>query len=422
MQVKNRYNSYFLVLALSQEQSTGYTSSDETTHPTSTRSPKATNATSHSLLHKHVSRELYTRNVMCKPCRRTFSLHKLQITSAFCRYPNYRSLDPPDFSTIQHNNWQTGLQIAFPFTAEGADQKKYFSVRMLTVHLTSASFMGSMLLFWQWKWRAQAVMNSIANIVTWVPNPMENIKFNRGLRQTLVLILHFQPPIGSLGTTLTVFIPRSTCVAGEWEIGRHDQNQWVNPYPHRLCPSTLWLLVVMDADEMLMSHHPDPHLYLWSRHDSCRGCDVQPPLPKVHKGIVAPVFCLDEAVIDLLSQQTTKQTKKKAQEGQVQSAPSLKILAGPGHLLWRQTSSISSTLAGEKFTANVCEEEKFSGDSNSHCRLWELFVLWMEDWDLKLGYTCTVQPPPTGPGSKTDTFTWAEWTRVCQEPFAIYGL
>lgn len=152
-------------------------------------------------------------------------------------------------------------------------------------------------------------MNKIANIVTWVL--MENIKFNRGLRQTLVLILHFQPPIGSLGTTVTVFIPRGTSVAGEWEIGRHDQNQWVNPYPHHLSPSTLWLLLATDADEMLRSHHPDPHLYLWSRHDSCCGCDVQPPLPKVYKGIVAPVFCLDEAVIDLLSQQTTKQTNKQ---------------------------------------------------------------------------------------------------------------
>lgn len=62
------------------------------------------------------------------------------------------------------------------------------------------------------------------------------------------------------------------------------------------------------ADKMLMSHHPDLHLYLWSCHDGCRGCNVQPPLPKVHEGIVAPVFCLDEAVIDLLSEQKTKQT------------------------------------------------------------------------------------------------------------------
>lgn len=86
------------------------------------------------------------------------------------------------------------------------------------------------------------------------------------------------------------------------------QNQWENPYPHHLSPSTPWLLLAEDADKMLMSHHPDLHLYLWSCHHGCRGCDVQPPLPKVHKGIVAPVFCLDEAVIDLLSEQTTKQT------------------------------------------------------------------------------------------------------------------
>lgn len=68
-------NSYFLVLALSQEESTGYSPSDETPpHPISTRPPKATTGTSHSLLYKHLCRELYTSYVTCMPRRRTFSL------------------------------------------------------------------------------------------------------------------------------------------------------------------------------------------------------------------------------------------------------------------------------------------------------------------------------------------------------------
>lgn len=81
---------------------------------------------------------------------------------------------------------------------------------------------------------------------------------------------------------------------------------------------------------------PELQLYLGSCHDSCRGRDVQPPLAKVHQGVVAPVFRLDEAVIDLLPGQNTKQTIKKAQEGQVQAyAPSLRLLAESGHALWR---------------------------------------------------------------------------------------
>lgn len=131
---RNRDNSYFLVLALSQEDSTRYTSSDETIHPVSTHTPNAPNATSCSLLKKHIFRELGTRYVMCKSCRWTFSLHDLQIMSTFCEYPNYRSLDPPDFSATQHNDWKTGVQMALPFTMEGADQKKKrFPDRVLTV-------------------------------------------------------------------------------------------------------------------------------------------------------------------------------------------------------------------------------------------------------------------------------------------------
>lgn len=52
-------NSYFLGLALRQEENIGYTPSDETPHP-----PKATNGTSHSLFH-NIPAENYTPVMLC---------------------------------------------------------------------------------------------------------------------------------------------------------------------------------------------------------------------------------------------------------------------------------------------------------------------------------------------------------------------
>lgn len=57
-------NSYFLRLALSQEESIGYTPSDQTPHLISTRPPKATNGISHSLLY-NISAENYTPVMLC---------------------------------------------------------------------------------------------------------------------------------------------------------------------------------------------------------------------------------------------------------------------------------------------------------------------------------------------------------------------
>lgn len=40
---------------------------------------------------------------------------------------------------------------------------------------------------------------------------------------------------------------------------------------------------------------------------------------------------------------------------------------------------------GKEVHSHICKEEKFAGGSNSHCRIGEVFILQMEDWDPKLG-------------------------------------
>lgn len=57
-------NSYFLGLALSQEESIGYTPSDGTPHPVSIHPPKATNGTSRSLSY-NISAENYRPVMLC---------------------------------------------------------------------------------------------------------------------------------------------------------------------------------------------------------------------------------------------------------------------------------------------------------------------------------------------------------------------
>lgn len=148
------------------------------------------------------------------------------------------------------------MQMAFPFTTEGTEQKKYFPARVFTV-LTYGQHLS-------WMHAPILIVNMTSTDCDKQPviwGLMKNIKFHRGRRQTPVLILRSQPPVGSLDTALTVLLPRG--VAGEWEIGRRDQNHRVNPYPQHLSPSTPWLLVVMNVDGTLTSHHPDPHLYLY---------------------------------------------------------------------------------------------------------------------------------------------------------------
>jgi hypothetical protein len=50
-------------------------------------------------------------------------------------------------------------------------------------------------------------------------------------------------------------------------------------------------------------------LYLGGSHHSCSGCHIQAPLPKVHKGVIASIFCLDQAVIDFLSEKKQRRTE-----------------------------------------------------------------------------------------------------------------
>lgn len=50
-------------------------------------------------------------------------------------------------------------------------------------------------------------------------------------------------------------------------------------------------------------------LYLGGSHHSCGGRHIQASLPKVHEGIITSIFCLDQAVIDFLSEEKQRHTE-----------------------------------------------------------------------------------------------------------------
>lgn len=139
--------------------------------------------------------------------------------------------------------------------------------------------------------------------------------------------------------------------------------------PSHLSPSTVWLLAVMDAAKTLPCHHPDLHLYLRSCHDGCRGCDVQPPLPKVDKGIVAPVFGLDKAVIDLLSQQTTNKQTVKQRKDKFRVFQVLNSWQGHGIFYGGRYHPFPSPWLETSSQPMSAKTKGLQGSSNSNCRL-----------------------------------------------------
>lgn len=68
------------------------------------------------------------------------------------------------------------------------------------------------------------------------------------------------------------------------------------------------------------SQSPAP--YLGSSHHSRCGRHIQAPLPEVHKGIITPVFCLDQAIIDFLSKEQDRHTELAGSNESVFSFPS----------------------------------------------------------------------------------------------------
>ena len=51
-------------------------------------------------------------------------------------------------------------------------------------------------------------------------------------------------------------------------------------------------------------------LYLGGSHHSSCGCHIQAPLPKVHEGVITSIFCLDQEVIDFLSEKKQRHTEQ----------------------------------------------------------------------------------------------------------------
>lgn len=85
---------------------------------------------------------------------------------------------------------------------------------------------------------------------------------------------------------------------------------------------------------MLMWHGGQgPARYLGGSHHCCCGCHVQASLPEVHKGIITPVFCLDQAIIDFLSKEKQRHTEQEGSNG------SLFFLPSPETLAWHLAQS-----------------------------------------------------------------------------------
>lgn len=76
-----------------------------------------------------------------------------------------------------------------------------------------------------------------------------------------------------------------------------------------------------------------PTQYLGSSHHGCCGRHIQAPLPKVHKGIITSVFCLDQAIIDFLLKEKQRHTELEG------SNKSLFFLPSPEHWAWQLAQS-----------------------------------------------------------------------------------